>query len=85
LIVGRLTGNLSQVNIVSSMIFAGITGTAVANAAAIGGILIRAMKEVFVYCRFRLPFWVAEITVLFLITYIPELILFVPRIFGFVV
>jgi hypothetical protein len=33
------------------MIFAGITGTAVANAAAIGGILIPAMKEVFVYCR----------------------------------
>ena len=31
------------------------------------------------------PFLVAEITVLFLITYIPELILFVPRMFGFVV
>ncbi len=31
------------------------------------------------------PFLVAEITVLFLITYIPELILFVPRMFGFAV
>mgnify|MGYP001565681959 FL=1 len=45
LIVGRLPGSLSQVNIISSMIFAGITGAAVADAAAIGGILIPAMKE----------------------------------------
>ncbi|MBM4314575.1 MAG: TRAP transporter large permease [Deltaproteobacteria bacterium] len=45
LIVGRLPGSLAQVNIVSSMIFAGITGAAVADAAALGGILIPAMKE----------------------------------------
>ena len=45
LIVGRLPGSLSQVNIISSMIFGGITGAAVADAAAIGGILIPAMKE----------------------------------------
>jgi tripartite ATP-independent transporter DctM subunit len=45
LIVGRLPGSLSHINIVSSMIFAGITGAAVADAAAIGGVLIPAMKK----------------------------------------
>ena len=45
LIVGRLPGSLSHVTIISSMIFAGITGAAVADAAAIGSVMIPAMKE----------------------------------------
>lgn len=45
LIVGKLRGALAQVNIVVSIIFAGLTGAAVADTAAIGSILIPAMKE----------------------------------------
>ncbi len=45
LIVGRMRGALAQVNIVVSIIFAGLTGAAVADTAAIGSILIPAMKE----------------------------------------
>jgi tripartite ATP-independent transporter DctM subunit len=43
--VGRLPGGLAQVNIVASMFFAGITGSAVSDTAAIGSILIPSMKE----------------------------------------
>ena len=45
LLVGRLPGGLAQINIVVSVFFAGLTGAAVADTAAIGGILIPAMKE----------------------------------------
>ncbi|MBD3305260.1 TRAP transporter large permease subunit [candidate division KSB3 bacterium] len=45
LIVGRLPGALAQVNIVVSILFAGLTGAAVADTAAIGSILIPAMKK----------------------------------------
>ncbi len=44
-IVGRIRGGLAQANIVTSMLFAGITGSALADTAAIGSILIPAMKE----------------------------------------
>lgn len=44
-IVGRIRGGLAHANIVSSMLFAGITGSALADTAAIGSILIPAMKE----------------------------------------
>lgn len=44
-IVGRLPGALAQVNIVVSILFAGLTGAAVADTAAIGSILIPAMKR----------------------------------------
>ena len=44
-IVGRIRGGLAHANIVSSMFFAGITGSALADTAAIGSILIPAMKE----------------------------------------
>ena len=43
--VGYLRGGLAYVNIVSSMIFAGITGTAAADTSSIGGILIPAMIQ----------------------------------------
>lgn len=45
LVVGRIRGALAQVNIVVSIAFAGLTGAAVADTAAIGSILIPAMKE----------------------------------------
>ncbi|MDR1786542.1 MAG: TRAP transporter large permease [Spirochaetaceae bacterium] len=44
-LVGHIRGGLSLANIVASMIFAGISGTAVADSASLGAILIPAMKE----------------------------------------
>jgi len=43
LIVGRVKGNLAYVNIVVSMFFGGITGTAISDTTAIGSILIPSM------------------------------------------
>jgi C4-dicarboxylate transporter DctM subunit len=45
MIVGRIRGGLAQANIVSSMLFAGITGSALADTAAIGRVLIPAMVK----------------------------------------
>lgn len=44
-LVGHLRGGLAQVNILSSMIFAGISGAAVADCAGLGAIEIKAMRE----------------------------------------
>lgn len=44
-LVGHLKAGLAQVNILSSMIFAGISGAAVADCAGLGAIEIKAMKE----------------------------------------
>lgn len=44
-LVGRLPGGLGQVNVVASMIFAGMTGSALAEAVALGSIEIKAMRE----------------------------------------
>src|SRR6056297_2663720 len=44
-LMGRYRGGLSHVNIGASILFAGLTGTAVTDTAAIGNILIPAMKE----------------------------------------
>ncbi|EFL88175.1 TRAP transporter large permease [Ahrensia sp. R2A130] len=44
-LVGHFKAGLAQVNIVSSMIFAGISGAAVADCAGLGAIEIRAMRE----------------------------------------
>ena len=43
--MGRFRGGLSHVNIGASILFAGLTGTAVTDTAAIGNILIPAMKK----------------------------------------
>ncbi|MGB3478967.1 MAG: TRAP transporter large permease subunit, partial [bacterium] len=43
--IGHVSGGLSHVNIVVSMFFAGITGAATADTAAVGGILIPAMVK----------------------------------------
>lgn len=44
-LVGHITGGLGLVNIVASMFFGGISGSSVADTAAIGGLLIPAMQE----------------------------------------
>jgi TRAP-type C4-dicarboxylate transport system permease large subunit len=44
-LVGWMRGGLGHVNVVGSVIFAGMSGTAVADAAGLGTIEIRAMKE----------------------------------------
>lgn len=43
--VGAITGGLAHVNVLTSMLFAGITGSAVADTSAVGSIIIPAMKE----------------------------------------
>ena len=44
-LVGSLRGGLAYMNVVISMVFAGITGAAVADTSALGSILIPAMKK----------------------------------------
>ncbi|ETW11509.1 TRAP-type C4-dicarboxylate transport system, large permease component [Roseivivax marinus] len=44
-LVGHLKAGLAQVNVLSSMIFAGISGAAVADCAGLGAIEIKAMRE----------------------------------------
>ncbi|MCP5152988.1 MAG: TRAP transporter large permease [Ectothiorhodospiraceae bacterium] len=44
-LVGHLRGGLAHVNIVSSILFAGISGSAVADTSAIGSLLIPAMEK----------------------------------------
>lgn len=44
-LVGHFRGGLAQVNIMSSLFFSGISGSAVADTAAIGSVMIPAMKE----------------------------------------
>ena len=44
-LVGHICGGLAHVNIVASMIFAGISGSAVADAAALGALLIPSMTK----------------------------------------
>lgn len=45
LVVGWIRGGLAQVNIFASVIFAGISGSAVADTAGLGSVLIPAMKK----------------------------------------
>lgn len=44
-LVGHLPGGLGHVNVVVSMLFAGISGSSTADAAGVGGVLIPAMKK----------------------------------------
>ncbi len=44
-LVGRLPGGLGQVNIMASIIFAGMSGSATADAAGLGSIEIKAMRD----------------------------------------
>ena len=45
LIVGRIRGSLAHINILASIFFAGLTGAATSDAAALGSILIPAMEK----------------------------------------
>ena len=44
-VVGRVRGGLGQVNVVVSMVFAGISGSSTADTAAVGSVMIPAMKD----------------------------------------
>ena len=44
-LVGFMRGGLAQVNIVASIIFAGMTGTAVSDAAGLGTVVLKGMRE----------------------------------------
>jgi tripartite ATP-independent transporter DctM subunit len=44
-LVGRVRGGLAQTTVLVSMMFAGMSGSAVADTAAVGGVLIPAMKK----------------------------------------
>jgi tripartite ATP-independent transporter DctM subunit len=44
-VVGRIRGGLAQVAVVTGMFFGGITGSAIADAAAVASVLIPAMKK----------------------------------------
>jgi tripartite ATP-independent transporter DctM subunit len=44
-LVGRLPGGLGQVNVLASMLFAGMTGSALAEAVALGSMEIKAMRQ----------------------------------------
>lgn len=43
ILVGRISGGLAHVNIVASMLFAGVSGSSAADTAGVGGVLIPAM------------------------------------------
>ena len=44
-LIGHIRGGLAQANIIASMIFAGISGSALADTASLGAVLIPAMKK----------------------------------------
>jgi len=44
-LIGHITGGLGHVNVVASMFFAGMSGSAVADAAGLGAIEMKAMKD----------------------------------------
>lgn len=44
-VVGHLTGGLAQVNIMTSLIFSGISGSALADIGGVGKVLIQTMKD----------------------------------------
>ncbi len=44
-LIGHIRGGLSHVNIIASMIFSGVSGSAAADTSAIGSVLIPAMKK----------------------------------------
>ncbi|MEQ8500211.1 MAG: TRAP transporter large permease [Sneathiellaceae bacterium] len=43
--IGHIRGGLSHVNVLASMVFAGVSGSAAADASAIGSVMIPAMKK----------------------------------------
>ena len=54
-LVGHMRGGLGQVNVVGSMVFAGMSGSALADAMGLGAIEVKAMKEKDTRSRLRPP------------------------------
>ncbi len=89
-LLGHLYGGLSHVNIFVSILFAGLTGAAVTDTVAVGGILIPAMKKQGYESSYStavtatsLYFMAGEVVVLLIITYVPFLSLWLPRVLGY--
>ena len=72
-IVGWIKGGLGLTNIAASMLFGGITGTAVADAASIGGVMIPGMKKAGYPADFSAAVTAASSTVRFLPTFTSSL------------
>lgn len=62
-LVGNIPGGLGHVNVVTNVIYAGISGAAVADAAAIGSIMIPAMKNAGYSARFTAAINAAAATI----------------------
>lgn len=62
-VVGHIPGGLAHVNVVTNVIYAGISGAAVADAAAIGSIMIPAMKKAGYSARFTAAINAAAATI----------------------
>jgi tripartite ATP-independent transporter DctM subunit len=63
LFVGRVPGGLAHVNVIGSMIFAGMSGSAVADAAGLGTVEIAAMKKAGYSARFSAALTCASSTI----------------------
>jgi tripartite ATP-independent transporter DctM subunit len=61
-LVGRLPGGLAQINVVSSMFFGGVSGSAVADVSSIGRIMINAMVKDGYTKRFAVAITLASAT-----------------------
>ena len=61
-LVGWMRGGLAHVNIIGSVIFAGMSGTAIADAAGLGTIEIKAMKDHGYYTEFAVGVTAASAT-----------------------
>lgn len=62
-LVAHISGGLAQVNIMASLIFAGMSGTAVADAAGLGQVEIKAMKDAGFDARFSAAVTAASSTI----------------------
>jgi C4-dicarboxylate transporter, DctM subunit len=62
-LVGHFTGGLAQVNVVGSLIFSGMSGTAVADAAGMGQVEIKAMNDAGFEPRFSAAVTAASATI----------------------
>lgn len=54
-LVGHIRGSLAYINVLVSMLFAGISGAAVADTAAVGSVMLPAMKKEGYNMRFAVP------------------------------
>lgn len=54
-LLGHIRGGLGLANVGASMLFGGISGTAIADTASIGSVMIPAMKKKAMMCLFPVP------------------------------